>query len=140
MKVAVSIRIIDDNGNKAIGNGIIWLLENIESTGSISAAAKKMGMAYSKAWKILKNLESFMGAEILIKNKGGFDKGGATLTPIAKIIVKVFEDYKMKVAGYSEKIFNAEMKKIIENSRKPNENTGSRSAWRGKKFVSKKNF
>ena len=43
--------------NKAFGPGMSTLLRGVESTGSLQGAAQTMSMAYSKAWKMLKESE-----------------------------------------------------------------------------------
>ena len=47
---------VHDNFN--IGPGKIALMESIISCGSISSAAKKMGMSYRKAWKLVKEINN----------------------------------------------------------------------------------
>ena len=40
------------------GRGIASLCIGVRDTGSLNAAAKSMGMAYSKAWRIIKDTGS----------------------------------------------------------------------------------
>ena len=47
---------VHDNFN--IGPGKIALMESIISWGSISSAAKKMGMSYRKAWKLVNEINN----------------------------------------------------------------------------------
>ncbi|HWB48648.1 MAG TPA: LysR family transcriptional regulator, partial [Stellaceae bacterium] len=47
---------IDFDGDRQIGPGKIRLLELIESTGSISAAGRQMGMSYRRAWLLVDDL------------------------------------------------------------------------------------
>ncbi len=109
MEIKVTVKILNENGEPVVGNGIVWLLEKIEETGSISAAAKKMNMAYSKAWKIIKKMEDNLNIKILIRTKGGENKGGAELTEIAKKIIIDFK--RLHKSAYS-----AALKFINENS------------------------
>lgn len=44
----------------AFGRGIARLCEGVERTGSLNKACKEMGMAYSKAWKIMHNTEHWV--------------------------------------------------------------------------------
>ena len=41
----------------ALGKGIVSLCKLVDETGSLNKAAAEMGMAYSKAWSILKHAE-----------------------------------------------------------------------------------
>ena len=58
----------------AIGPGKASLLERIDNTGSISAAAREMGMSYRKAWRLIDSINDDFNAEIVSKSTGG--KGG----------------------------------------------------------------
>ena len=62
------------------GPGIFHLLEYIDETGSIQAAAKKMRMSYSKCWKLLNRAEEQMGFPFLNRYNGGKHGGNSTIT------------------------------------------------------------
>ena len=51
----ISVRLFTDE--KCFGPGIAALLRRIEKFHSLRSAAASMGMAYSKAWTILKSCE-----------------------------------------------------------------------------------
>ena len=72
----------------AIGPGKALLLEKIENTGSISAAAREMGMSYRKAWGLIDNLNNDFSAEIVSKSSGGKGGGGTFLSPLGKEMLK----------------------------------------------------
>ena len=112
MKVKLQIKIIDDNGEQFLGNGIVWLLEKIETFGSISKAAEEMNMSYSKSWKIIKKLEKNLGVELLIRRKGGYERGGTKLSPLAKDIVQTYNIFKNDIQNYSEKKFRKFFSKL----------------------------
>lgn len=59
----------------------VQLLELVGRTGSLHRAAAVMGMAYSKAWKILRELEGQWGFAMLERRPGGTGGGGSSLTP-----------------------------------------------------------
>ena len=65
--------------NKAFGPGMSVLLRGVESTGSLQGAAQAMNMAYSKAWKMLKESEKAWGFMLTERETGGRDGGGSTL-------------------------------------------------------------
>ena len=68
----------------AIGPGKASLLERIDNTGSISAAAREMGMSYRKAWRLIDSINDDFNAEIVSKSTGGKGGGGAYLSPLGK--------------------------------------------------------
>ena len=49
MELNTKIYLLDDNGNKFMGIGVLWLLEAIEESSSLRQAAQKMELSYSKA-------------------------------------------------------------------------------------------
>ena len=62
-----------------IGPGRADLLELIAETGSISAAAKRMGMSYKRAWGLVQALNDGFGALLVETARGGSEQG-ASLT------------------------------------------------------------
>ncbi len=56
-KVTVKFSNSDDRKALGFGRGIVQLLEGVEELGSINKATNAMGMAYSKAWKIINSIE-----------------------------------------------------------------------------------
>ena len=62
---------------KIFGPGIAELLERVEETHSLRKATMDMGMAYSKAWRIVKTAENALGFPLLDSAVGGKGGGGA---------------------------------------------------------------
>jgi len=60
---------IGESGN--LGPGKARLLELIEETGSIRAAAAKMRLSYRRAWLLLQDLEKIFGGAVLERRTGG---------------------------------------------------------------------
>lgn len=77
----VSVRLFREE--KCFGPGPLQLLELVGRTGSLHKAAAAMGMAYSKAWKMLGNLEAQWGFAMVERKGGGAGGGGCLLTPRA---------------------------------------------------------
>ncbi|MBJ3776689.1 winged helix-turn-helix domain-containing protein [Acuticoccus mangrovi] len=63
-----------------IGPGKADLLELVKETGSISAAGRRMGMSYRRAWGLIDTLNTIFGAPLVERTRGGASGGGATLT------------------------------------------------------------
>ena len=57
------------------------MLESIRDTGSISAAARDMGMCYKRAWLLLDSTNQAFTELVVTASPGGAGGGGATLTP-----------------------------------------------------------
>lgn len=55
----------DGNMPAMIDEEAMSLCECVEETGSLNKAAKKMGMSYSRAWRVLNRIETAFGIRIL---------------------------------------------------------------------------
>ncbi len=69
-------------GNEiALGPGKVELLELLRQTGSISEAAKQMGVSYMRAWTLIRTMNACFREPLVIAVRGGSKGGGgATLT------------------------------------------------------------
>ena len=67
-----------------IGPGKAQLLESIQATGSISAAARSLGMDYKRAWLLLESVNRAFVTPAVERVTGGTGGGGATLTPFGR--------------------------------------------------------
>jgi len=66
----------------------IRLLEAIEAYGSISSAAKKVGLSYKAAWEAVDTMNNLSVQPLVTKLTGGSGGGGTTLTELGKEMVK----------------------------------------------------
>jgi len=73
-----------------VGEKRIKLLEAIDETGSISAAAKSVGLSYKAAWDAVNMMNNLFPAPLVVANAGGKKGGGATLTPNARQVLDAF--------------------------------------------------
>ena len=86
----VRISIVFESGAR-IGPGKAALLESIRKTGSISAAARDMGMSYKRAWMLLDSINQAFTEPVVTAAPGGAGGGGAVLTPFG---AEVLERYR----------------------------------------------
>ena len=63
--IRLSIMNPDAESGSLFGRGIASLCLGVRETGSLNAAAKGMGMAYSKAWRIIKETEAALDLQLL---------------------------------------------------------------------------
>jgi molybdate transport system regulatory protein len=87
---------IDDAG--AMGPGKARLMELIQETGSIRAAAKAMKVSYRRAWMLLRETEDIFGAPVLERQTGGKGGGGTALTRRGQKIVAHYRAIERKAA------------------------------------------
>src|SRR5882757_3710024 len=77
----LKVSLILDSGAR-IGPGKAALLESVRDTGSISAAARAMGMDYKRAWLLIDSLNRAFDTPAVERATGGTGGGGAVLTPL----------------------------------------------------------
>jgi molybdate transport system regulatory protein len=102
---------IDIDGVKFFGPGRAELLGLIEEAGSISKAAKKMGMSYKKAWDMVDEMNTRSNKTYVITSKGGKSGGGAELTEAAKKMLDAYQRLNRKLNDLVKK--DAELLKLI---------------------------
>jgi len=85
----LSIRIDFPSGDR-IGPGKIALLEAIRSTGSISGAARALGMSYRRAWLLIEELNDALVEPAVTAEIGGRSGGGAALTQVGERILHLY--------------------------------------------------
>lgn len=91
--------------HKAFGPGMSTLLEGIKATGSLQGAAQSMHMAYSKAWKMLKESEKAWGFPLTERETGGKDGGGSTLTPQAVLLLEAYGSFMKESRADLDRLF-----------------------------------
>ena len=104
IKPVYNVWLSKDDG-KYFGPGVAMLIEGVKRTGSLSSAAKEIGMAYSKAWTVVRNAEDGLGFHLLTSTAGGKHGGGAVLTDEARQMLTAYDEYCEKLRAYGEKLF-----------------------------------
>lgn len=79
-----------------IGPGRADLLELIDTTGSISAAGKAMGMSYKRAWGLVQALNEGFGQPLVESSRGGAAQGGAHLTKAGRFVLERYRGMQNK--------------------------------------------
>lgn len=79
------------------GKGVAELLRLTGSTGSLSAACREMGMASSKAWKIIRRAEADLGIRLLEGCSGGRCGGGSKLTEAGRLLLERYTAFDRDV-------------------------------------------
>jgi molybdate transport system regulatory protein len=78
---------VEFDGKHTIGPGKIQLLEAVGEHGSISAAARSMGMSYRHAWEMLDDLLQCFRDPVIETETGGRAGGGARLTEFGRGLI-----------------------------------------------------
>lgn len=103
LQVKLTARLFTEE--KCFGPGVALLLTLVRECHSLRAAAAEMGMAYSKAWKIVRQSEEVFGCKLLLSTTGGRGGGGASLSPQALTLLDAYEAYCADLRTYSDQIF-----------------------------------
>lgn len=80
-------------GQSFLGAGRIELLERIDKTGSINAAAKEMKMSYKAAWERINGMNALASQPLIERLTGGKGGGGTKLTPYARELIATFHRF-----------------------------------------------
>jgi molybdate transport system regulatory protein len=91
-KLAVRSKIwLEIDGDPVFGGGREELLRLVGASGSINAAARRMGIPYRRAWNYIDAMEKRLGFPLVNRQKGGAGGGESTLTTEAKELLEKFD-------------------------------------------------
>jgi len=82
----------------AIGPGKIDLLEAIARTGSITAAAKALGMSYRRAWLLVDMMNRCFVSPVVAAEVGGPRGGGTRLTLLGEELMRRYRRIEIAAA------------------------------------------
>lgn len=94
MKVKLKVTLCTDDWERLFGEGPYQLLSGVQELGSLRASAQRMGMAYTKAFHMVKHVETTLGISLTQRTIGGRGGGGSTLTPEGQELLKRYEAYR----------------------------------------------
>lgn len=95
-RIRLHIHIADSH---SLGPGKAELLEAIDRDGSISAAARALGMAYRHAWELVEDLNQCFTPGVVETASGGSRGGGSRLTPFGRELLRRFRAMEAKAAS-----------------------------------------
>jgi molybdate transport system regulatory protein len=86
----------------ALGPGKADLLQAIDETASLTAAAARFGMSYKRGWTLVREMNAAFAKPLVETEKGGAGGGGsARLTPLGR---RVLSRYRQMEADASSAI------------------------------------
>lgn len=88
-----------------LGPGVAELLELVEETGSMKEACGRMGMSYSKGWKITGRAEQELGYPLILRSHGGRTGGSCSVTQEGLSLIRRYRALEEKVKEYASGIF-----------------------------------
>lgn len=81
----------------AVGPGKVALLEAIAKAGSLSGAARAIGMSYRRAWVLLEELNESFAVPLTQSMVGGAGGGGVDLTPFGREVIDTYRALEREV-------------------------------------------
>ena len=101
--------IVDEKGEVVFGLGRYRMLDTIQKTGSLNAAAKKLRMSYRAVWMRIRTSEQRLGKTLVERNGNG-----SCLTPFAHQLMTDFERLQNQVNDNSDANFEKTMFKSLK--------------------------
>ena len=83
----------------ALGPGKADLLDAVARSGSISAAAREMGMSYRRAWLLVDTMNRCFHSPLVQASKGGTGGGGARITALGLEVLARYRAMEVKAAA-----------------------------------------
>lgn len=114
MRVRTNIWIEDQDGNVVHGLGRQRILEAIRESGSMKAAAEKLGYSYRGLWARLRHSERRMGFALVESHPGRGGQGGTRLTPRAIDLLERYAAALQEVYAASDDAFARHLQEVFE--------------------------
>ena len=118
---------IDFAEHSSLGPGKIHLLEAIRDSGSLSQAARNMGMSYRRAWLIVESLRQSFREPVTVSSAGGKDGGGMLVTEFGDALIRNYRELERDFATLAERRLHPIIATVIRHSR-----TGAKVSIRSK--------
>lgn len=118
---------IDFAEHISVGPGKIALLEAIRDAGSLSQAARNIGMSYRRAWLLVESLRKSFREPVTMASKGGRDGGGMRVTELGGALIRNYRGLERDFATLAERRFRPLIAALT-----PRPRSGARVSVRGK--------
>ena len=101
---------IEADGEILLGEGRVRLLKAIDQTGSLSKAARSIGMSYKKAWTLIDQVNRRAEKPVVSTSVGGTKGGGTALTDYGRELIAIFDHINRNCWGYlDEQLKNSKL-------------------------------
>ena len=102
MGVRLTVTNPSSESTSAFGPGVAKLCLGVREHGSLNASAKAMRMAYSKAWRIIKDTEDSLGLKLLVRDGAH----GSTLTEEGSRLVDAYLAIQDRLSREAQELFD----------------------------------
>src|SRR5277367_4405765 len=108
---------IDFADHSSLGPGKICLLEAIRDAGSLSQAARNIGMSYRRAWLLVESLTQSFLQPVTVASTGGKDGGGMRVTEFGDALIENYRELERDFATLAERRLNPIIATVIRRSK-----------------------
>ncbi len=110
---------LERDGEYVFGRGISEILKAVERTGSIKAAARRLGKSYRFIWGKIKRTERAIGVPLVHTHVGGQGVHRSDLTDVARDLVRGFDALRGRVFEVVHQEFHEFLRPHLERSLDP---------------------
>ncbi len=93
------------DGQFLLGPRYVQLLEGIDRTGTIREGCRATRMSYRTCLSRIRRMEAALGAPLVLTHRGGAARGSASLTPVARRLVRIYREWREAVEQASAAAF-----------------------------------
>lgn len=112
---------------RALGPGKADLLDAIAAQGSISAAARGMGMSYRRAWLLVDEMNRCFDPPLVETLRGGGLERGARVTETGLAILEAYREMEREAAAIAERPAYARLRAHLRTSPRAADNRDAKS-------------
>jgi molybdate transport system regulatory protein len=131
--ITADLHLSGDQGGDITSKRIL-LLEQIDALGSISAAAKQIGISYRSAWDAVDELNNLWDSPLVAKNPGGLHGGSTELTPAGRTLIDSFRlmqrEYRQFTSALAQDL--GDIERMQQHIRRLSMRTSARNQFQGK--------
>ena len=108
---------LEVDGQYVFGRGISDILKAVDETGSIKAAASRLGKSYRYVWAKVKEAEQALGAPLVLTRVGGKDARRSDLTELGSDLVRDFDALRRQIFDLVDDEFQQRLKSTLSRCR-----------------------
>jgi molybdate transport system regulatory protein len=108
---------IDFAEHSSLGPGKIRLLETIRASGSLSQAARDLGMSYRRAWLLVESLKQSFREPVTAASTGGKDGGGMLVTEFGDALIASYRELERDFATLAARRLHAIVPAVIRSAK-----------------------
>jgi len=109
---------VDFASQCCVGPGKIALLEHIERAGSLSQAARDLGMSYRRAWDLLSSLNTSFREPVAVSARGGRGGGGVRVTRFGSELIGLYRTFEEDAQARALRVFKGIAGKACRQARR----------------------